>query len=69
MDTFTEFLLIFTNAAIIVTNVGLMIVTGMDHQAMARIAALAISKISPRKVVQIERQLKAEEKPNAQHNS
>lgn len=57
----TEILLLVTNLAIIFTNFGLIIVTGMDNRAVARLAALAISMISPKKVVRIEHQLRMDE--------
>jgi len=58
---FTEILLLVTNLAIIVTNFGLIIVTGMDNRSVARLAALAIAMISPKKVVKISHQLHLDE--------
>lgn len=70
MEHFTEFLIIMTNVLLFATNIGLIVVTGIDHRALARIAALAIAMISPKRVVKIERTLKSTEDKSrdAQHN-
>jgi len=62
MDHMTELFIIVSNIALFGTNIGLIIVTGMDNHSMAKLLALAISRISPTRVIKIEHRLKEQKK-------
>lgn len=46
----TEWLIIISNFLLFFVSLALTIVTGIDNHAMAKIAALAVSKIAPTKI-------------------
>lgn len=52
MEHFTEYAIIITNLMLFIVTVMLIIVTAIDNRAMAKIAAIALTKIAPKKAVE-----------------
>jgi hypothetical protein len=53
MEHITEYAIILTNLMLFLVSLALTIVTGIDNHAMAKIAALAVGKLAPKKVAKI----------------
>lgn len=53
MEHLTEYLIIVTNLMLFLVSLALTVVTGIDNHSMAKIAALAISKLPAKKIVKL----------------